>query len=127
MLPLEARSAHCPPPVADGMSVPRSKRGELHTAFTQSSIVPISRPLVELFTPDGANPCGEDAGDEHPANTPMAKTAANPSTLFICTAPRVRLGGKRLLIFAPVGFCRPRYSVVTGRPRWGSRPPSHRP
>ena len=72
MLSPKARSEHCPPPVADGMSVPRSNRGELHTAFTQSSIVPISRPLVELFTPDGANPCGEDAGDEHPASTPMA-------------------------------------------------------
>src|SRR5260370_13452299 len=90
MLPLEARSAHCPPPVADGMSLPRSNRAELHTTFTQSSIVPISRPLVELFAPDGANPCGEDGGDEHPANMAMATTAANPSILFICTAPAVR-------------------------------------
>jgi hypothetical protein len=72
------------------MSLPRSNRGELHTAFTQSSIVPISRPLVELFAADGGNPCGEDAGDEHPANMAMATMAANPSTLFICTAPRVR-------------------------------------
>src|ERR1700738_505986 len=90
----EARFAHCPPPVAEGMSVPRSDRGELHTAFTQPSIVPLSRPLVELCTPDGAVPGRECADEEHPASTAMAKMAVNPSTLFNCTAPRVRLGAR---------------------------------
>src|ERR1700738_497952 len=87
----EARFGNCPPPGADGMSVPRSDRGELHTAFTQSSIVPVSRPAGLLVLVDSV-------GDEHPANTAMAKMAATPRTLFICTAPLVRRATSRAAV-----------------------------
>jgi hypothetical protein len=45
-----------------------------HTAFTQSSIVPVRRLAV----------IGDESGDddEHPANTPMAKMAAKQGSLF---------------------------------------------
>jgi hypothetical protein len=61
-----------------------------HTARIQSSIVPVNfwGLVVGLINVPvvGDEPCD----DEHPANMAMATMAANPSTLFICTAPRVR-------------------------------------